>query len=551
MEVLITIILLISVLFILTIISIWEDSIHRKKVQRRIRSMYGQPPQNDTPKYEQIKLYWNEKKECIGNPEKIDDVTWNDLEMDKIFEGMNSTSSFAGEQVLYAQLHYISQDKTQLNDLEKEMMWFDHHQTERESMQYHLWELGKNKINYYIPLFMNQLDLQKFPYLLFCRILQITFAIAIAAMIMMPGAVSRMVVIGHFVFNIVVYSLFKSRYELFLNSLLGIARIVKFMKGVKGKYPSEFVSEQILEDIRILSRITRMIGVLGLKKKAVLSGDLLGVFQDYLIGATLWDFTQYDKVIRNLEGKREEFMRLYEFTGRMDMLISIASYRHSLSEYCIPEFDAGKGLFMKNIYHPLVSNPVKNTLHMKRNIILTGSNASGKSTFIKALALNAILAQSIHTCMAERVQMPDMNVLTTMSLRDDVISGESYFIKEVRYLKRIIDASSEARMALCVIDEILRGTNTKERIAASTAVIRHLNHANCLVLVATHDMELTEQFPDVCDMFHFSEKLADHDVQFDYLLKEGKSCSSNAIKLLEHTGFPSDIVKEAFSLAER
>jgi DNA mismatch repair ATPase MutS len=249
-----------------------------------------------------------------------------------------------------------------------------------------------------------------------------------------------------------------------------------------------------------------------------------------------------------LDGRNKEFMELYCFIGGIDLCLSIASFRQSIRGYCIPEFiDAGT-LDIEEIYHPLVREPIKNTLDMTKNILLTGSNASGKSTFIKAVAINIILAQSIYTCMASKMRIPDARVITSMAIRDDIMSGESYYIKEIKYLQRIIEESTQDRMVICTIDEILRGTNTNERVAASIAVLKYLNEKNCMVLVASHDLELAKQLENMYDMYYFCEKLKGNDVIFDYKLREGISHSRNAIRLLQLIGFPNEIVEVAKEL---
>jgi len=135
-----------------------------------------------------------------------------------------------------------------------------------------------------------------------------------------------------------------------------------------------------------------------------------------------------------------------------------------------------------------------------------------------------------------------------MAVRDDLLSGDSYFMVEIKSIKRIIDLV-ENFPCICFIDEILRGTNTIERIAASTAVLTHLAKNDCLCVVATHDIELTEKLP--YENYHFSEQLVNGEVVFDYMLKHGPSTSRNAIKLLSMVGFQSEITEMAEMLADR
>nr|WP_300663262.1 hypothetical protein [uncultured Acetatifactor sp.] len=219
--------------------------------------------------------------------------------------------------------------------------------------------------------------------------------------------------------------------------------------------------------------------------------------------------------------------------------------------WCVPEFHAGEGMQVEEGYHPLLSKPVKNGIAAKRGVLLTGSNASGKSTFLKTVALNGILAQTIHTCTADRYRAPFYQVYSSMTLRDDLDSGESYYIVEIKALKRILDAASAGKgQILCFVDEVLRGTNTVERIAASTQILKSLGSSGILCFAATHDIELTELLQDDFDNYHFEEDVREGDVFFNYKLKGGKATTRNAIKLLELMGYDKDVIKKATDQAE-
>jgi DNA mismatch repair ATPase MutS len=166
---------------------------------------------------------------------------------------------------------------------------------------------------------------------------------------------------------------------------------------------------------------------------------------------------------------------------------------------------------------------------------------------IKAVAINSILAQTIHTCMAKKMVLPFSLIITSMAVRDNLMKGESYYIKEIKYLNRIIQSLSSDRFVICAIDEILRGTNTEERIRASASVLRYLSDKNCIAIVASHDLELTQVLEDIYDNYYFREEIKDKDIVivFDYKLRNGVSTTKNAIKLLEYVGFPIEIIENA------
>ncbi|MFA9375471.1 MAG: hypothetical protein ACERKZ_01840 [Lachnotalea sp.] len=470
--------------------------------------------------------------------------------MDRVFDRINNTTTFAGEQLLYSQLHQLSKDKVFLKEREKRISFYSNHNKEREDMQYLLCNLGKEKIDFYLPMFMHNLKMQRIPHIWLYRLLRYLVILLIVAALFTQNPIIFSVVGCTFLVNVSIYAIMKSKYEVFFESLSGIIKIIKISRKIvkEEEILDICVPQCVKNNVKLFKRISNMITSLQRKKQAIATGDINAIISDYLIGSMLWDFTQYDNVMRYLNSRTKEFMELYCFIGEIDVCISIASFRQSSKGYCIPEFIEEGKLEIQELYHPLVKEPVKNSFEMTENILLTGSNASGKSTFIKAVAINVILAQSIDTCMASRMRLPDARVITSMAVRDDIIAGESYYIKEIKYLQRIIEASAEKRMVICTIDEILRGTNTSERVAASIAVLKYLNQKNCLVLVASHDLELAMQLKGIYHMLYFCEELRGSDVVFDYILREGISNSRNAIQLLLSIGFPNEIVQEAKEL---
>lgn len=138
-----------------------------------------------------------------------------------------------------------------------------------------------------------------------------------------------------------------------------------------------------------------------------------------------------------------------------------------------------------------------------------------------------------------------------MSLRDSLESGESYYMVEIKALKRIIDAADMESQSplLCFVDEVLRGTNTVERIAASVQILKKLSQRGIFCFAATHDIELTKLLVDEFDNCHFEEEVKDGDVLFSYRLLPGRSHTRNAIKLLEIIGFSKDIIRQADNMA--
>ncbi len=160
------------------------------------------------------------------------------------------------------------------------------------------------------------------------------------------------------------------------------------------------------------------------------------------------------------------------------------------------------------------------------------------------MAINQILGQTVFTTCVKSYKASFFNIYTSMALKDDVLKNESYYIVEIKYLKRIIDKSKDKMPKLCFVDEILRGTDTIERIASSSEVLNYFNNSNCICFAATHDIELTYLLEDKFDNYHFEEEITDNDMVFDYKLREGRAKSRNAIKLLALMGYDDTIIDD-------
>ncbi|WP_425446158.1 MutS-related protein [Dethiothermospora halolimnae] len=543
MKIITTVVIIILVYLLI----LFERRMNIKKLHTKIREQFGKKPIKRKYKWKNIGYHWKEYKNTISKDEKIDNITWNDLEMDKVFSRINNCNSFVGEQILYSILHCLPKNSKNRDSLERKVSFFTNNDGEREKIQFLLAGLGKDSRAYYLPKFMNNLDSHKISGITIYRIMQILLVLSVLPAIIFQNLNFLFITVAIFAINMAIYAIGKFKYEVNMDMLKGIIGVItistKIANTKKLSYGDEFVS--LGRKAKTFKKLSKKIGLIQMKKEASYTGDILGLLYDYLIGATLWDFTSYHRILKTLRFRQDEFMDLYKMIGEVDMAITIASFRKSLPLYCTPKFTENKGLYMKKIYHPLIDEPVCNTIALNNSCIITGSNASGKSTYIKAVAINVILAQNINTCMAEELTLPHGQVITSMAVRDDLMSGESYYIKEIKYLKRIIENLSKDRLVICAIDEILRGTNTEERIAASAAILRFLHKKNCIVIVASHDIELTQILNNIYDNYHFTEQMKEEDITFDYKIYQGASNSKNAIKLLKHIGFPEEIITEA------
>ena len=201
---------------------------------------------------------------------------------------------------------------------------------------------------------------------------------------------------------------------------------------------------------------------------------------------------------------------------------------------------------MDGAFHPLLESPVPNSISITgRGCIVTGSNMSGKSTFLRTLGVCAILAQSTYTCPAAAYRGSIFRIVSSVNPIDDLIEGKSFYFVEAERLLTMIRSSQGPTPVLCLVDELLRGTNSTERLAASEEILSYLGRNNAVVVAATHDVELVDRLAQSYENFHFSDHVDTGGLHFDYRLRPGRATTTNAIRLLEHLHYPDEIVENA------
>jgi len=544
------IIIILSMITIITLFLIIYKNLKLKRIQyikNEIEESFGKKTENLFFEKELIEKYWKGKSAKIAGKDQIDDVTWYDLEMDQIYSIINNCKSFAGDQILYTILHEIKINEKDYAGIEKKINYFESESIDRNEIWYIISGIGKKRDSYYLPDYIKNLDAFRITHIEYYHFMRLLLLLSFLPAIVFLNHIFLLLPFFIALINIVIYTFQKSRYELYLNMLSSVLKILIAAKRIVDspflKYEKKF--NDLGDKIAIFRPLLLKISKLQHRSPSSVSGDAMTLLESMTFGITLWDLIQYDKVICQLINYQEKLMALYTDIGEIDSAISVASFRKTLPFYCTPKFYNSNEIIAEEMYHPLVENPINNSIVIKKGCMITGSNASGKSTFIKGLAINALLAQSIHTCLAKKFVMPHSTVITSMAVRDEVSTGDSYYIKEIKYIKRIINALNEKKSVLCIIDEILRGTNTAERIAASIAILKYLSEKNCITVVATHDIELTELIKKSYENFHFTERISDNKIIFEYKIHKGPAVSRNAIKLLECMEFPKEITEEA------
>lgn len=539
-------------LALLLIFLLWiqyENYKQRKRIRRKVQRIYGNVPEREYSPgdIENISHYFR-RKENQGF--YIDDITWNDLDMDRIYGQINQTVSSPGEDVLYDMIRRPLFDQREVDRRENLICFFAENKEKREEMQIMLSKVGKTwhgSLTDTILALENAPEVKTGIHFLMLGILLLNLFVLIP-FYPVPGFLLLILLSTG---NVIYYYAGndRARVAAFLDcfsSLLSMLDLAEKIEHVKWPEIQEQM-EAVRQGKKALEGLKKRSFFLTSKNEA--SGDPAQLILDYFRMVFHMDILTYNKTLRIAKDKTKEIMLLIDNIGELDAVISIASFRELLPLWCRPEFtDPEQGhisMQAEDLYHPLIREAVANSIHADSAILVTGSNASGKSTFLKNVAINSILAQTVLTCPCYSYQAPFLKVMTSMALRDDLSGGESYFIVEIRSLKRILDESKKEEPMLCIIDEVLRGTNTIERIAASSRILSALNQNWVLPFAATHDIELSYILDAQYRNLHFEEEVCEHEVLFNYLLKEGRAVSRNAIKLLSMLEYDPEIIREA------
>lgn len=263
-----------------------------------------------------------------------------------------------------------------------------------------------------------------------------------------------------------------------------------------------------------------------------------------LVGLLAWDFN----CCLALDGWRKKYGASFtlwmDWLGEVEALYSLGTLsRVRPDETTVPEIVPGGPLLeMDDGKHPLLDprTVVGNDYTQGGDtVIITGSNMSGKSTFMRTIALNAVLAYAGGTVMAKRFRISPMHIFTSMRVSDDVSEGISSFYGEILRIKQMVTWSEQKKPMLVLVDEIFKGTNSADRIIGAQAAIRKLSHPWMMTLVTTHDFELCAlaDSPEVQGKnYHFEEHYEGDAIAFDYKIRPGRCKTTNAQHLMRIAG---------------
>jgi len=517
----------------------------RRKILNNLVQNWGNHKKHDHFYFPSIEKYFINNNQKEKSYHIISDRCATDIDVNETFKIIDRTSSRIGQQYLYYKLRTI-ESKNNLFIFSKLTVFFEENEELRLKVQLELLKINSDD-SYNFENLVTSKPIEK------PKLINLVYAFTIASI------------------TCVFLGIFFPVFLIFLIPILGVNiafhyknkwNISNYIEGVSQLSKALIVAQNItrfpeikkyfvdLTFIREIEKIKLKTEFISFERN---SNDEFTLVLSLLTGFIKvffnLEYIVFYSFIESITNKKQELEKMFRFIGEIDAAISTASVKVSKYKICNPIFIDEKKIIVTQISHPLIENCVLNDLNLSNSsLLLTGSNMSGKTTFIRSVSINSVLAQTLNICFAQEYCAPFFKLFSSIRINDNLLENTSYYLEEVLTIKELIEESQDGNPCLFVLDEIFKGTNTIERISAGKAILSFLNKGSNIVLVSTHDIELTDILSkENFDLYHFSEQIDDNQLTFDHKLKEGKLKTRNAIKILELYNYPSEIINDAKS----
>lgn len=478
---------------------------------------------------------------------RLDPQTWTDLNGDELFTLLDGTVSKVGQQCLYHRLRSPLNEAKALREFDEAATLLAGQPKPRGQAQLALNRLAATE-TYYLTDLLAGNALPALSWTAAAPALVLLLLATVVGGFWQPGL--WFVSGGLFLVHMLLHFKYRPHITVGIRPVLQLGSLYRTGRDL-AKLSLPLVPLQSLADpLARLGSIVNKVAFLQVEGQLQSEMAMLPwLLLQYLKIVLLLDFIVYHNCRHQVEQHAGAIRAVFEAVGYVDCAVAVAGFRQR-HPHCVPQFAAdGAGLHLEGAYNPLVPGCVPNNLAViEASILLTGSNMSGKTTFMRAIGLNVLLAQTIATCPATAYASPFRRVVSSINLADNLPEGKSYYFAEAEAVLGFVQAAERDSGYLFILDELFKGTNTVERIAATRAVLAYLQPRS-LVVASTHDGELGALLAPAFAEHHFSETVTEDAWYFDYLLKPGPLTTRNAIRLLARAGYPEAIVQDALALS--
>lgn len=302
----------------------------------------------------------------------------------------------------------------------------------------------------------------------------------------------------------------------------------------KLKEIKNILGEDHLSSSNAMKDLDKIITMISVGNNFVIYG-ILNVF-------FLWDYLCYIRFQKWQEHYAQTCELWFEALGEVESLMSFSIIPMVCQHSCLPQIvEKEKTIKVLQLGHPLLQEEkrINNDFSLDNNIcIISGSNMSGKTTFMRTLGINLLLARIGSFVCAKQMETSIFNLAASMRIADNLNEGVSTFYAELKNIKRILDIAANNENTFFMIDEIFRGTNSVDRLEGAQMVLKKLHALQCSGVITTHDLELCQmdkQYSQIQN-YHFSEMYKDNEIIFSYKLQAGISTTTNAKQLMKMLG---------------
>ncbi len=473
---------------------------------------------------------------------------------------MDRTESAFGREVLYDRIRRLSEDRASLLEFDRTVERLGRDEEVRHAVQIGCAAIGEQSPQVAWQLMLDPPEaLPNWEFLL--PLLSLVLAVLIALTIVNPAWMPELVAV--ICFGLFLRAKIGWRIVAVVRPLRAAGQLTRAAASIAAIDSPLWGADTLRSASGALGRLSRIAAWLGRDQG---SGDLGSVVLDYLNLLLGLDGLALVLAHAEVRRRRAQLRAVAEIVGELDAAIAVASVRVESSHWVKPTLaDAVDDLVVDHLRHPLVPGCVPNSIRVAdgEGMLLTGANMTGKSTFLRVVGTNVVLAQTVYTTFATRYRAPWLRVRSCISPSDDLLAAKSLHQREAETVVRILADTRSGGPMLCLFDELFRGTNADDRLGATAALVRHLlprngrrsengrETAHIFLLAATHDLELLPLLADRTRAFHFGDAVTKHGLEFDYRLQAGPTSSRNAIAFLEFLGAPRSVVEEASAFARR
>ncbi|PZX51397.1 MutS-related protein [Algoriphagus chordae] len=470
----------------------------------------------------------------------ISSKLWNDLGMDEVFSKIDHTHTKYGEQYLYSSLRLVKQGPLVDENLESTIQTIEKNPGFKSFLMSKLEILAKNDSYFLCNVF--QRDTAKNPwYIILFYLLSGLSLISVISSLFIEWMIfpAILVITCNFIIHYwskLTVSL-ESRTFGQLGEMLAISKVIllesKKQKIHLTKQPEiEKVGPLIFKASMLKPRIK------GFSELAELAGYILEIIK----AAFLIETILYFSILKEIGEKQKLIKENFEYVAHLDFALSLGQLRQMDPSITLPRESASLQVDGKGMLHPLVSESIRNSILIDQNgVLITGANMSGKSTFLRIIGLNCLLAQTINSVFATEMTVPKLRIYSSIQTFDELESDKSYFYSEAETMKEMLSVQNEEGFNLLLIDEIFKGTNSRERLVISSEVLNQLAKENSIVIATTHDLELVNGLPAFM-FFYFTGQDMAGKYQYDFQLRSGVLDSTNAVFVLRDMGYPNEIL---------